>query len=325
VPNQFNLTPVHWIEHRGVAARRRATLTVDPPTSIGNSLRGAFMIETATRLRAQQAQFYENNGYLFPIRVFDNTETAKFRRHFDEYTGQNQERLKELIPRERREIYALTHLMLPWAYEMVSHPKVLDAVEGVIGPDILVWDSGWFVKFARDPAFISWHQDGAYWGLKPPKVTTAWVALSESTPENGCMQVMPGTQNVQLLQKDTYDKNNALSRGQEIALDDVDEANAVSLTLTPGEMSLHHIGIAHGSKANTSDRPRIGIAIRYIAPEVIQEGSERQIVQLVRGKDKYGHFEIVAPPAEGNHSLATWQEARRRILRNIMPSAAPAN
>jgi non-heme Fe2+,alpha-ketoglutarate-dependent halogenase len=318
-------TTVHWIEHCGVGARERATLSVDPPSSIGNSLRGAVMIETATRLSAQQAQFYEKNGYLFPIRVFDNTETAKFRRHFDEYTGQNQERLKELIPRERREIYALTHLMLPWAYDMVSHPKVLDAVEGVIGPDILVWDSGWFVKFARDPAFVSWHQDGAYWGLKPPKVTTAWVALSESTPENGCMQVMPGTQAVQLLQKDTYDKNNALSRGQEIARDDVDEANAVNLILAPGEMSLHHIGIAHGSKANTSDRPRIGIAIRYIAPEVIQEGSERQIVQLVRGKDKYGHFEIVEPPAEGSDSAATWEEARRRILRNIMPSAAPAN
>jgi non-heme Fe2+,alpha-ketoglutarate-dependent halogenase len=284
-----------------------------------------FMIGTATKLDAEDAEFYQERGYLYPIRVFDRAETAKFRHDFDEYTRQNQERLKALIPRERREIYALTHLRLPWVYEMVSHPRILDAVEGVIGPDILVWDSGWFVKFAHDPAFVSWHQDGAYWGLRPPKVTTAWVALSESTPENGCMQVMPGTQNVELLQTDTYDKNNALSRGQEIALNDVDEPKAVSLILEPGEMSLHHIGIAHGSKANTSDRPRIGIAIRYIAPEVIQEGSERQIVQLVRGQDKYGHFEVVAPPAEGGNTTATWEEARRRILRNIMPTATPTN
>ena len=282
------------------------------------------MIETATSLSAQQAQYYEKNGYLFPIPVFDAAETANFRRHFDEYTGQNEARLKELIPRERREIYALTHLRLPWVYEMVSHPKVLDAVEGAIGPDILVWDSGWFVKFARDPAFISWHQDGAYWGLKPPKVTTAWIALSESTPENGCMLVMPGTQNIQLQQRDTYDRNNALSRGQEIDLEDVDETKAVSLILAPGKCRCIYRN-AHGSKANTSDRPRIGIAIRYIAPEVIQEGSERQIVQLVRGKDKYGHFEIVEPPAEGKDSTPIWQEARRRILRNIMPDAAQAN
>ena len=175
-------------------------------------------------------------------------------------------------------------------------------------------------------AFVSWHQGRGLLGSEAAKVYNCrgWRFL-KSTPENGCMQVMPGTQNVQLLQKDTYDKNNALSRGQEIARDDVDEAHAVSLILAPGEMSLHHIGIAHGSKANTSDRPRIGIAIRYIAPEVIQEGSERQIVQLVRGKDKYGHFEIVKPPAEGSESVAIWEEARRRILRNIMPSTAPAN
>lgn len=283
------------------------------------------MIESATKLSAQQAQFYDKNGYLFPIRVFDDAETAEFRQRFDDYTLENQERLKGLIPRERRAVYALTHLLLPWVHKMVSHPRVLDAVEGAIGPNILVWESAWFVKFARDPAFVSWHQDGAYWGLKPPEVTTAWIALSESTLGNGCMQVMPGTQNLQLLQHDTYDKDNALSRGQEIALGNVDEANAVSMSLAAGEMSLHHIGIAHGSKANTSDRPRIGIAIRYIAPEVVQDGSERQIVQLVRGKDEHGHFEIVKAPAEGISSIGTWEEARKRIMKNILAGVVPTN
>lgn len=283
------------------------------------------MIDKKTTLSEQQARFYNKNGYLFPIRVFDDAETTEFRHRFDDYTQQNQERLKVLIPRERRAVYQLTHLLLPWVHEMASHPRVLDAVEGAIGPNILVWESAWFVKFARDPAFVSWHQDGAYWGLNPPKVTTAWIALSDSTPENGCMRVMPGTQNVQLLQTDTYDKDNALSRGQEIALDDVDEANAVSMSLAPGEMSLHHIGVAHGSKANTSDHPRIGIAIRYIAPEVRQDGSERQIVQLVRGKDEYGHFEIVEPPGGVIGSTGTWEEARRRISKNILAGAAPTN
>ena len=107
-------------------------------------------------------------------------------------------------------------------------------------------------SFRGDAAFISWHQDGAYWGLHPPKVTTAWIALSPSTLESGCMQVMPGTQKTQLPQRETYALDNALSRGQEIALE-VDESKAVALTLAPGEMSLHHIGIAHGSKANSSN------------------------------------------------------------------------
>lgn len=275
-----------------------------------------------TKLSVEQVEFYEKNGYLCPINVFSDRETRKFRRWFDEYTEQNQLRLKQLDPRQRRSVYGYTHLTLPWVYEMVSHPNVLDAVEGTIGPNILVWESSWFVKFPNDPAFISWHQDGAYWGLQPPQVTTAWIALSSSTPENGCMQVMPGTQNLTLAQRDTYAKDNLLARGQEIAVG-VDVASAVSLVLAPGQMSLHHIGIAHGSEANRSDHPRIGIAIRYIAPEVVQKSVERQMVQLVRGSDKYRHFDIVGPPGDKKSVAAVLAEANRRLLRNLSAEEAP--
>src|ERR1700678_3578163 len=278
------------------------------------------MSEIKGALSAKEQEFYAENGYLYPIRVFTDVETAESRRQFDDYTDQNKDLLGKMIPRERRAVYCLTHLILPWVYQIASHPKVLYSVEGAIGPNILVWGSDWFVKFARDPAFISWHQDGAYWGLNPPNVTTAWIALSPSTLENGCMQVMPGTQKMQLPQRETYAVDNALSRGQEIALD-VDESKAVAMMLDAGQMSLHHIGIAHGSKANRSDQPRIGIAVRYIAPEVVQKGAERQIVQLVRGKDEYGNFEIVAPPSDTVSGAEIRKEADRRITRNVMPEA----
>jgi non-heme Fe2+,alpha-ketoglutarate-dependent halogenase len=280
------------------------------------------MSEITGKLSPEKQEFYAENGYLYPIRVFSDPETAEFRRQFDDYTDQNKFLLNKMIPRERRAVYGLTHLMLPWVYQIASHPRVLDAVEGAIGPNILVWGSDWFVKFARDPAFISWHQDGAYWGLNPPKVTTAWIALSPSTLENGCMQVMPGTQKMQLPQRETYALDNALSRGQEIALE-VDESKAVAMTLHAGEMSLHHIGIAHGSQANSSDQPRIGIAVRYIAPEVVQKGAERQMVQLVRGRDGYGNFEVVAPPADAISAAEIRKEADRRITKNVMPDAKP--
>jgi non-heme Fe2+,alpha-ketoglutarate-dependent halogenase len=273
-------------------------------------------------LSAEQRQFYEHDGYLFPLRVFNETERAEFRGQFDQYTERNKDRLRQLIPRERRAVYGLTHLMLPWVYRMVSHPRVLDAVEGAIGPNLLVWGSDWFVKFPGDAAYISWHQDGAYWGLQPPQVTTAWIALSPSTLESGCMRVMPGTQKTQLPQRETYALDNALSRGQEIALE-VDESKAVALCLAPGEMSLHHIGIAHGSKANTANYARIGIAVRYIAPEVVQKGTERQIVQLVRGKDEHGNFEIVDPPGDDGSSIEIRKEAERRMLKNVYSAAKP--
>jgi non-heme Fe2+,alpha-ketoglutarate-dependent halogenase len=273
-------------------------------------------------LSTEQRQFYEENGYLYPLKVFSESETAEFRRQFDNYTEENQERLRKLIPRERRAVYALTHFSLPWVYQMVSHPRVLDAVEGAIGPNILVWGSDWFVKFPGDAAFISWHQDGAYWGLQPPQVTTAWIALSPSTLESGCMQVVPGTQKIQMPQRETYALDNALSRGQEIALE-VDESKAAALTLAPGEMSLHHIGIAHGSKPNRANYARIGIAVRYIAPEVVQHGTERQLVQLVRGKDEHGNFEIAPPPSNSADATEIRKEADRRVLKNVYPADKP--
>jgi non-heme Fe2+,alpha-ketoglutarate-dependent halogenase len=269
-------------------------------------------------LSSEQRRFYEENGYLCPLGVFSESETQAFRRQFDDYTEENRDRLSKLIPRERRAVYALTHFSLPWVYEIVSHPRVLDAVEGVLGPNLLVWGSDWFVKFPGDAAFISWHQDGAYWGLRPPKVTTAWIALSLSTKESGCMEVMPGTQMTQLPQRETYALDNALSRGQEISVD-VDESKAIPLTLGPGEMSLHHIGTAHGSKANRSNYARIGIAVRYVAPEVVQQGSVRQIVQLVRGRDEHGNFEIVAPPRDAATAAEIRKEADRRVLKNVFP------
>ena len=273
-----------------------------------------------TTLNTAQTQFYEENGYLSPIRVFSDEAVEQFRRRFDDYTKANRERLKALLPRERRQIYSQTHLFLPWVYEIVSNSGVLDAVEGLIGSNILVWDSSWFVKFPHDKSFVSWHQDGAYWGLHPPKVATAWVALGPSNPENGCLQVMPGTHKTALPQIDTYAEDNALSRGQEIAIE-VNESKAVQLILRPGEMSLHHIGVAHGSKANNSAFPRIGIAIRYIAAEVVQDGAERQMALLVRGKDEHGHFEIVDPPHEGANNEAIRAEADRRVLRNTQAGA----
>src|SRR5258708_6330488 len=179
---------------------------------------------------------------------------------------------------------------------MITQPSVLDAVEEVLGPNLIVWNTRWFTKMPGDKTYISWHQDATYWGLHPPKVTTAWLALSESTPENGCMRVIPGSHLQPLLpQVETYAPENALSRGQEIGVE-VDEREAVDLILKPGQMSLHHVGIVHGSKRNESSKARVGIAVRFITPDVVQDGTERQMAMLVRGADSHCHFDLAEPP-----------------------------
>ena len=187
------------------------------------------------------------------------------------------------------------HLLFTWLADLVRHPRILDAVEDLYGPDLLCWSSSFFIKEARDPGYVSWHQDATYWGLEPHDVITAWVAFSDSNIESGCMKMIPGTHaGTQIPHVDTFHKDNLLSRGQEIAVK-VDESKAVDVILKPGEMSLHHIKLVHGSAANRTNDRRIGMSIRYI-PTYVRQTKVRDSAILVRGVDKYRHFDYEPRP-----------------------------
>ena len=261
---------------------------------------------------------YAELGYCWPCRAFSGPEASKQRLKFEAYWDENIRHFDGKLPRERVSLQIDTHLALRWVFELATQPEILDAVSRVLGPNVLIWNTHWFPKFPGDGSYVSWHQDATYWGLTPPHVTTAWVALTRSTTDNGCLRVVPGTHRGDLLpQRETYAPSNMLSRGQEIAVE-VDENQAVDLVLEPGQFSLHHIGIVHGSGPNLGNEARIGLAIRYIAPNVIQRGAEPDIVVLARGKDEFGHFEVVEPPdrdwAFGASKLQS--EALDRKIRN---------
>jgi non-haem Fe2+, alpha-ketoglutarate-dependent halogenase len=241
------------------------------------------------RLSEADVARYQRDGVLFPLRVLEASEAQSM------WT-----RLEGLAAAEGGKLSRGTnhkpHVLLPWLAEIIRDARILDAVEDVLGPNILCWGSGFFWKPAHDPAFISWHQDSTYWGLSHADIVTAWVAFTPSTVESGCMRVVPGThQREQVAHKDTFADNNLLSRGQEIAVE-VDEKDAVDVVLQPGEMSLHHVRLFHGSEPNRADHPRIGFAIRYIPTYISQTTSVRDTATLVRGTDEYGHFDLEPRP-----------------------------
>jgi non-haem Fe2+, alpha-ketoglutarate-dependent halogenase len=178
----------------------------------------------------------------------------------------------------------------------VRRPAILDAVQDVLGPDLLVWSSSFFIKNGGDAAFVSWHQDATYWGLSEPDVLTAWVAFTEATVDNGAMRMVPGSHGEQLAHRDTFAANNLLSRGQEIAVA-VDETRGVDIVLRAGEMSLHHVRMVHGSPPNRSSDRRIGFAIRYVPTRVKPLAGAVDGAMLVRGVDDYRHFAPEHPPA----------------------------
>lgn len=233
---------------------------------------------------------YARDGILFPLRAFPEAEAATCLAKLEAMEAQDGGRLSKRRNQK-------PHLYSRWINDIVTNKAVLDAVESVIGPDILCWGSGFFSKGARDGSYITWHQDSTYWGLSGPDVITAWVALTPSTPESGCMQVIPGTHTTdQVPHRDTFAEGNLLSRGQEIAVE-VDRSQAVDVILAPGEFSLHHVRIFHGSDPNNSPIRRTGFAIRYIPTRLRQIGEERTSAFLVRGEDRYGHFAPEPIPA----------------------------
>ena len=159
----------------------------------------------------------------------------------------------------------------------------------------MCWTTNFFIKEKANPAFVSWHQDSTYWGLSQPDVVTAWVAFTRANAGNGAMEVMPGSHKLdQIPHRDTFAKHNLLTRGQEIAVE-VDHSKAVRLDLEPGEISLHHVRLVHGSPPDTSDDRRIGFAIRYI-PTYLRQLFGDDSASLVRGEDRYGHFELEPGP-----------------------------
>ncbi len=239
-------------------------------------------------LSDEQVRHYRDNGYVFPIRVLNETDATDYRTKLEAIETGEAERAKHLKFKP--------HLVFTFLDQLIRHPKILDAVEDVIGPNILCWSTGFFTKEPRTTNFISWHQDLTYWGLEPADIVTAWVALSPATVASGCMRFVPGTHKMEVVpHKDTFADDNMLTRGQEIAVE-VDENEAVDIELQPGEMSLHHVKLIHGSNANGSDHRRIGFAIRYIPAYVRQVVGEKDSAVLVRGLDSEGNFKHELPP-----------------------------
>jgi len=237
-----------------------------------------------TKLLSQAAvEAYRRDGFYSPVRVMSAADAQGFRAALEAHEAKLGQPLQSNMRHK-------THLLFTWADALVHHPKVLDAVEDAIGPDILCWTTTFFIKEANSPGFVSWHQDSTYWGLDPDEVITAWVAFTEVDEANGYMQVIPGSHKIdQLPHVDTFHKDNLLSRGQEIAVE-VDVNKAVGLAMHAGEMSLHHIKLVHGSAANRTGDRRIGLAIRYI-PTYVRQTKVRDSAMLVRGVDKYHHFD----------------------------------
>jgi len=235
---------------------------------------------------------YDKNGYIFPLRIMSEEQALDYRRQLEQIEIQYQDDAEA-----QHAIRYYSNFVLPFCYEITLRKEILEPVKAILGEDLLVWNLALWIKEPQTDDYVSWHQDLTYWGLDDTDEITAWLALSRATTESGCMRFIPGSHKQNIVEhKDTFSKQNLLSRGQEIAVE-VDEFQAVDVKLKPGEMSLHHGRMFHASEPNKSNDRRIGLAIRYINPSMKQIGGENGHAMLACGKNNYGHFELVSPPS----------------------------
>ena len=247
---------------------------------------------------------YQRNGYAFPMTVLSPDEAHTLRRELE---ASEQLALQQS---QSDALKAYPHMVLPWLDSLMQRRTIVDAIEQILGPDVLVWNTSFFIKEAHSESFVSWHQDLHYWGLDADDEVTAWIALSPATAASGCMRFIAGShQFADAEHQDTFAEHNLLSRGQELAVQ-VDEDQAVDVVLEPGQMSLHHGKTFHASHPNRSDDRRIGVAVRYIKPSMAQRGGVRTFATLVRGTDTFGHFEH-APAPQGHFASPDRERAKR--------------
>ena len=257
------------------------------------------MLDTLTLQNGQLSQSlidqYWDDGYLFPLPAISRDHALNSRAEFESI---ERDWLDAELPQPLNSYKRVNaHVVIPFAADIACNPQVLDVIEGIIGPDIMIYSVEFFAKEPHTDHVVSMHQDLTYWGMGAiDGLVTAWIPLSSATPASGCMDFVRGShKNPILPHEDTFDDNNLLSRGQEVKVD-VDPADKVAIEIHPGQMSLHHGLTIHGSGPNTSDDRRIACVVRYIRPDMTQEQAEEDFAMLARGEDRFGNFTHIAAP-----------------------------
>lgn len=246
-------------------------------------------------LTDEQVAAWRRDGFLYPFDLLSEDERrdclsglARFEHWLDAPVNESKDLKWRTMP----------HITLPWVARLVQDPRILDKVEDLLGPDILIFTSTFFIKEAQSQTIAAWHQDSTYYGLgEIPEVVTVWVALTEASHEAGCMDVMPyQSAGPKLFQHKANAIENSVNRAAQVITEPLDESGVRTMALQPGQFSMHHGLCPHRSGPNNADLRRIGLGMNFFRPEEKPIGKYKTAAMLVRGEDHFGHFEKLSPP-----------------------------
>jgi len=274
-------------------------------------------------LTQDQIAHYRRDGFSFPHAALSAAEMDDCRAGLARY----EEWLGGPVNAADRRWRSAAYVFLPWYDRLIRHPRILDAVEDLIGPNILVYTATFFIKEARSPTFAAWHQDATYFGLTPHEHVTAWVALADASELAGCMEVAPSRGAPRQLHHAALGLENSINGGGQAIVERFDHGRTVMMTVPAGSFSLHHTLCSHRSAPNRSDHRRVGIGISYIPTQCRLTGTVRMCAPLVRGRDAFGHFDPLPPPEGEFHpaALARHERAYSRYRENYAEQIAAHN
>lgn len=224
---------------------------------------------------------YDSNGFISPVDIIPAADAARHRQRMEDV----EEKFGPVHYKTK------IHTVLTSPFELATNKTVLDVVESLIGPNILLHNVTYIIKEPNSQSHVSWHQDLTYWGFSDDAQVSMWLALSTANAKSGCMRMVPGSHKTGMHDHEiTDDDTNVLYSGQSVH--NVDETAAVMCELQPGQASFHHGWTLHASMPNHSDDRRIGLNVQYFAPHMKQLKSDQDSAMLARGNDQYGHFDV---------------------------------
>lgn len=255
---------------------------------------------------------YRNDGYVSGVPIIEAEMARDHRRRLEEV----ETRFGSLHYQDK------VHTAIHSPYELATLPAVLDVVEAMLGPDILLYNSTFIIKEPGAPTKVNWHQDLTYWGLADDDAQVSmWLALAPATAESGAMMMLPGSHVGGAVDHETNsDDGNLLLLGQQIT--GLDTSANKLCALEPGEASFHHGWTVHSSQPNVSDDRRIGLNVQYLATHNAMAAGVPASAMLVRGIDRYNNFAVDSPPPEvlDEAAVARWSEADAQMKANFKQS-----
>jgi non-haem Fe2+, alpha-ketoglutarate-dependent halogenase len=266
-------------------------------------------------LTPQQVKAYRRDGYSFPHAALNDAELQDCRDGLARYEAWLGKPVNMGDWRWRSAAYAF----LPWLDRLIRNERILDAVQDLVGPDILVFTTTFFIKEANSPTFAAWHQDATYFGIEPYEHVTAWVALSDATAEAGCMEVVSSRGAARQMHHAALGLKDSINGGGQAVVEEFDQGDTAMMAVPAGSFSLHHTLCTHRSAPNRSNHRRVGIGISYIPARCRVTSSVRMRVPLARGENTGGNFDILPPPTEGEFhpaAIARHEDAYRRYRDN---------